>query len=104
MRTRFILVLSASLIIGLSLVSVRGQDASFTYQGKLIVSGSPANGNYDLRFALFDSLTGGSQIGQTQTVANTTATEGIFTVTLDFGLSSFPGQVRFLEISARPAG
>src|SRR6476469_5790691 len=37
--------------------------SGFTYQGRLVVSGSPASGNYDFSFALFDAATGGNQIG-----------------------------------------
>jgi hypothetical protein len=79
------------------------QTTSFTYQGKLTDGASPANGSYDLQFALFDSLSGGSQIGSTLTLASTTVTGGIFTVQLDFG-NAFPGANRFLETSVRPAG
>ena len=35
------------------------QTTSFTYQGKLEVSGSPANGVFDFQFKLFDSVSGG---------------------------------------------
>jgi hypothetical protein len=92
------------MVICLSLVTAAAQQTSFTYQGKLSDNGSPATGNYDLQFALFDGATGGAQIGQTQTVANVSAGGGVFTVTLDFGPSAFPGATRFLEISARPSG
>src|SRR5262249_5098382 len=39
------------------------QPPAFSYQGKLTDSGSPANGNYDLQFKLFDALSAGSQQG-----------------------------------------
>src|SRR5205807_10279948 len=42
------------------------------YQGRLTDGGTAANGNYDLQFALFDSPSGGTQIGSTQTL-NTVA-------------------------------
>src|ERR1051325_6595157 len=80
------------------------QTTSFTYQGRLTDSGNPANGNYDLQFALWDTASGGAQIGLTQTVSSVAVNAGIFTVTLDFGVSAFPGTNRFLEISVRPAG
>jgi hypothetical protein len=81
-----------------------GQGTAFTYQGKLTDGGTPANGNYDLQFALWDSASGGTQIGSTQTVASVSVAGGIFTVTLDFGTSAFPGANRFLEIGVRLAG
>src|SRR5467141_3351959 len=79
-----------------------GQTTAFTYQGRLTDGGNPANGNYDLQFALFDSAAGGSQIGATQTVNTVAVSGGIFAVTLDFGLNAFPGANRFLEIGVRP--
>src|SRR3989440_3613739 len=81
-----------------------GQTSSFTYQGRLTDGGTAANGNYDVQFALFDSLSGGTQIGSTQTLNTVAGTGGVFTVTLDFGANSFSGANRFLEISARPSG
>jgi len=80
------------------------QTTSFTYQGRLTDSGNPANGNYDLQFALWDNSSGGAQIGSTQTRNSVAVSAGIFTVALDFGVSAFPGADRFLEISVRPAG
>ena len=81
-----------------------GQASSFTYQGRLTDGGTAANGNYDLQFALFDSASGGTQIASTQTLNTVAVSNGVFSVTLDFGASSFPGANRFLEISARPSG
>ena len=80
------------------------QTTAFTYQGRLTDGGTPANGNYDLQFALWDSSSGGSQIGATQNLSNINITSGVFAVTLDFGANAFPGASRFLEISARLSG
>src|SRR6266576_6220558 len=74
------------------------QTSSFIYQGRLTDGGTAANGNYDLQFALFDSLSGGSQVGSTQTVNTVPVSNGIFSVNLDFGAGSFSGASRFLEI------
>src|SRR5438132_13630734 len=87
-----VLILSASAF---------AQATGFTYQGRLTDGGTAANGNYDLQFQLFDSLSGGTQIGQTQILNVVPVSAGIFTVTLDFGSSAFPGASRFLDISAR---
>src|ERR1700674_1167398 len=92
------------LVLFSSAVTTSAQSSSFTYQGKLNDSGTAANGNYDLEFALFDSASGGTQIGLTQTLNNISVSNGVFTVGLDFGASSFPGADRFLEISARLTG
>jgi hypothetical protein len=104
MPTRLGFLLAALLMVCLSLVTVEAQQTAFTYQGKLTDNGSPANGNYDLQIALFDSATGGAQIGSTQTLTSVSVTAGVFTVTLDFGASAFSGANRFLEISTRASG
>src|SRR6267378_3692320 len=80
------------------------QNTGFTYQGRLTNGGTAANGNYDLQFQLFDSPSGGAQVGSTQTLNVVAVSAGIFTVTLDFGANAFPGANRFLDISARLTG
>ncbi|MFL5731693.1 MAG: hypothetical protein ACJ78Q_00715 [Chloroflexia bacterium] len=78
--------------------------SGFTYQGRLNVSGSPAGGQYDLVFTLYDALSAGAQVGSPVTVANKTVSNGLFTVSLDFGAGAFQGQGRWLEMQVRPAG
>jgi hypothetical protein len=77
---------------------------SFTYQGRLDNAGTPANGQYDLNFTLWDLASGGTQVGITVTAANQTVSNGIFTLPLDFGTSAFQGQQRWLQIAVRPSG
>ena len=84
--------------------AVFAQTTTFTYQGRLQDGGMPANGNYDFTFGLFDTLTGGTQIGSTQTVSTVNVSNGSFSVQLDFGAAAFPGANRFLEMSVRLAG
>src|SRR6266581_5279708 len=98
------LIFTTILAILTSTSRVVAQTSSFTYQGRLTDGGTAANGNYDLQFALFDSLSSGTQIGSTQALNTVAVSNGVFTVSLDFGASSFPGASRFLEISARPSG
>src|SRR5216117_4088320 len=83
---------------------VRAQITVFTYQGRLTDVGNPANGNFDLQFALFDNSAGGTQIGATLTRSSVAVSGGLFSVQLDFGVSAFTGANRFLEIGVRPAG
>lgn len=71
-----------------------------TYQGRLQDGGGPAQGTYDLRFALFDQAVGGAQQGSTVCMDNVAIADGLFTVELDFG-SQFNGQERHLQISVR---
>lgn len=103
---RFIFVNRGLAVVVMLLVAglVHAQTPSFTYQGRLTDGGVVANGNYDLQFSMFDNLSGGSQIGTTQTLSNVAVSAGIFTVQLDFGAGAFPGANRFLEIRARLAG
>ncbi len=72
----------------------------FTYQGRLENAGSPANGLHDLRFRLYDALSGGAQVGATLCADNVNVADGLFSVPLDFG-NQFAGQERFLAIDVR---
>ncbi|MCK4451743.1 MAG: hypothetical protein KAX26_14250, partial [Anaerolineae bacterium] len=84
---------------------LRPQDAVgtvFTYQGRLTDGGSPANGEYDFQFELYDAASGGAQVGSMVPKENTAVTDGLFTVELDFGSGIFTGDARWLEIGVRP--
>src|SRR5262245_19209804 len=74
---------------------------AFTYQGRLIDGGGPANGTYDLEFRLFDVDSGGSQLA-TDLAKGVLITGGLFTVEVDFRLSPFNGDERWLEVAVRP--
>ncbi|MFL5731694.1 MAG: hypothetical protein ACJ78Q_00720 [Chloroflexia bacterium] len=78
--------------------------SGFTYQGRLNVSGSPAAGQYDLVFTLYSAASGSTQVGSPVTVTNQTVSNGLFTVSLDFGAGAFQGQGRWLEMQVRLAG
>ncbi len=89
----------------LAFFTARAQDTTFTYQGRLNDNGSPASGTYDLRFTIFDSTNNpGIAIAGPLTNAATAASNGLFTVALDFGAVPFDGSARFLEIATRPNG
>ncbi len=87
----------------LSTLSALAQGTAFTYQGRLNDGANPANGTYNLRFALFDAASGGAQQGGPLTNSPTAVSNGLFTVTLDFG-NQFPGAARWLEITVRTNG
>jgi hypothetical protein len=82
---------------------LHAQGTAFTYQGQLQNNGSPANGGYDFQFMVFDNVTGVTQQGPTLTTNAVSVSNGLFTVTLDFG-SVFPGANRWLDISVRTNG
>jgi formylglycine-generating enzyme required for sulfatase activity len=87
------------------LATAHAQGTAFTYQGRLNDGASPATGIYDLRFTIYDALAGsGSQIGGTLTSAATAVSNGLFTVTLDFGAGVFNGADRWLEVGVRTNG
>ena len=85
--------------------SLLAQGTNFTYQGQLQNNGSPASGNYDFTFALFNnsSTNTGQQVGGTQTNLNVGVTNGLFTVTLGFG-NQFSGEALWLAIGVRTNG
>jgi hypothetical protein len=95
-----------ALIILFGITSSSAQTTSFTYQGKLSNNSTPATGNYDFEFRLYDAASGGSQQGTTQALTNVAVMAGIFTVGLDFGAcpTCFNGAPRFLDLSVRPTG
>jgi hypothetical protein len=91
-------------VCGLAAVGFSETDmgTAITYQGKLTDAGLPANGAYDLRFILYDSSVAGSQVGPVVALEDVTITNGLFTVSLDFGAGGFAGQARWLDIAVRP--
>lgn len=81
------------------------RNGSLTYQGRLTSGGAAASGNFDLQFRLFDQATGGNQVGSPVSAPNVAITNGVFTVSLDFGYSALNTfGSRFLEISVKPTG
>ncbi len=76
---------------------------AFTYQGRLVLDGSPASGDYDFRFDLYDVGFGGTPLG-TKLISISSLTDGLFKLDLDFGSGIFTGDARFLEISVRQTG
>src|SRR5688572_21213522 len=90
-------------ITGIFAVCVQAQSTEFTYQGILNDGATPANGNYDLEFRLYDAAVDGTQIGATASRPNIAIVDGLVSETLDFG-SGFPGADRFLEIRIRNTG
>jgi len=77
--------------------------SGLTYQGQLFDNAAPANGTYDFRFALYDSLANGNQVGTVLTNSGVLVESGFFTATLDFG-NIFNGTAYWLQIGVRPQG
>lgn len=86
-------------LISTPLLFAQGTTA-FTYQGQLNDGGTNAYGVYTMIFALYDSASGGNQIGSAITNSPTLA-NGLFTVNLDFGAGAFSGNARWLDITVQ---
>lgn len=90
---------------GLSVMEVHGQPTmgtAFTYQGRLIDNGTPADGVYDLEFSLYSEA--GLLVAGPVQRAGQQVTNGLFTATVDFGSNVFDGNACLLEIGVRRTG
>ncbi len=101
-RLSFALTLLAALFYLHS--SAWAQGTAFTYQGDLTAGGQPANGSFDIAFTLYNAASAGTQVGTAVTNLATGVTNGLFTVTLDFGATPYNGQALWLQIAVSPAG
>lgn len=98
------LALAALSTFNLQPSTAHAQGTAFTYQGQLNANGSAANGLYDLQFEVWDALSNGSLVAGPLTNSATSVTNGLFTVTLDFGNGVFIGPGRWLELDVRTNG
>lgn len=89
-RIFFSRLLAAVLFLTAAL-KLSAQGTAFSYQGRLNVSGTPANTNYDFRFAVYDAVTNGNRLSSFVTNAAVPVSNGLFSVTLDFGAGVFNG-------------
>jgi hypothetical protein len=102
MKNRHVWPLAFWLVIASAALAAPG--GMFTYQGRLLDGGQPANGEYDLQFALSDAPLEAGYIGPTLNAAPVAVSNGLFTVALDFGAGVFDGSARWLEIGVRANG
>ena len=86
------------------LTTARAQGTAFTYQGQLVSGGSPASGTYNLQFSLFNVASGGSAIAGPVTNNAVFVTNGLFTVTIDFGNGVWNGETNWLQIGVETNG
>ncbi len=101
MKNKIKIILTALFIFMSAQIAVRAQTTAFTYQGRLTDSAMQTNGTYDLSFALYDAPTDGNQIGTSITRPAVNVSNGIFTVSFDFGANAFPGADRYLQIAVK---
>jgi len=74
---------------------------AFIYQGRLQDGPNPATGLYDLRLALFDAGSAGTQIGRAQTKLRGHRLQRPVSTMLDFGSGAFNGEARWLDLQVR---
>lgn len=98
------LCLALVAVLAIAPALLRGQSGLFTYQGRLFDGGQPAQGTYDLCFALTAAPVAGGYLGPVITNSPVLVSNGLFTVALDFGSSVFDGSGRWLEIGVRTRG
>ena len=94
------LILFALLLVSLSL-KLGAQGTAFNYQGRLNDGGVPANASYDIRFAVYDAVTNGSRVSVLVTNSAVAVSNGLFSVTLDFGPGIFAGNDAWLDLAVR---
>jgi hypothetical protein len=106
MKTKLLAILALACLSTLNLqLAAAPVGTAFTYQGVATDNGRPATGLYDVQCALYDSPTGGAQVGPTLNLpGSTTDSNGVFTVLLDFGPGVFTGQALWLQFGVRTNG
>lgn len=74
--------------------------SAFTYQGYLASDDTPVGGSCDFQFSLYDALVRGTLVAGPLEKTDVPATEGYFTVQLDFG-DVFDGTALWLAIAVK---
>ena len=93
-----------ALTLLVSLHQVAAQGTAFNYQGQLNSSGSPANGNYNLTFSLYNVKNGGVAAAGPVTTNGVIVSNGLFTVLIDFGPGALAGANNWLQIGVETNG
>lgn len=88
-----------ALLLGIQWAGAQG--TGFTYQGRLLVNGSAANGSNDFQFRIYTDPAIGGSVGPVLTKTNVIVTDGLVNLELDFGANVFTGGDRWLQISHR---
>jgi hypothetical protein len=110
MKIQFVRLLAGTVAIlafsafDAELSTVLAQGTAFTYQGQLRNSGNPASGTYNLQFSLYTINTGGSAVAGPVTTNGVVISNGLFTVTLDFGATVWNGDTNWLQIAVETNG
>jgi hypothetical protein len=98
------LLLAALLLATLNpqLSTLHAQTSAFTYQGRLLEEGQPANGVYDFRFVLFPLFNAKFPVTDYVTNSAVAVSNGVFTTAVDFGAAVYSQPELWLQIAVRP--
>ncbi len=115
-RWLFILTLStAALLISLTTINQASAQSDgpqspqvatgsgFTYQGRLIKNGQPISDTCALSLSIWDANAGGSFLNS-NTFSTVPISNGLFTVQLDYGTSTFNSEARWIETAVKCTG
>lgn len=98
------------LYLAIALASAAPLSTAFTYQGQLKDAGIPADGDYDMRFSLFNAASAGATVAGPLIFDNApgngapvNVTNGLFSAVLDFG-PVYDGTALWLHIEVRTHG
>ena len=99
MKTKLVVLTLALVACAASVTVASPLGTAFTYQGKLDWNGQPANGDFLIRFALYDAPAPGGNLVNGTNLLMVAVTNGLFTSDLDFGANAFAGEARWLDIA-----
>src|SRR6266705_3531856 len=85
----------AVILILISVCRMRVSGGLLLHEGNFLDAGTPAAGEYDLRFTLYDAATGGTAVTNL-VLTSYPVTNGYFKVLLDFGSEPAAGAERWL--------
>lgn len=94
----------ASLLLAAAAEAQIPVGSAFTYQGRLTDGAGPASGTHDLSFQLWRHPTSTDALDHVAgpiCVDGVDVVDGLFSVDLDFGASSFNGEARWLSVGVR---
>lgn len=80
---------------------LQAQDSVFTYQGRLLEGGQPADGDYVFEFQLYADESGDTAWGDPVVVGPVAVSNGLFTALVDLGSAVAEGSATWLGLQVR---
>lgn len=84
--------------------AINAQTTLFQFDAQLPKEFTPATGDFEMEFILYDAPVGGNQIGASNLINDVYVHVRSLSVWLDFGAAAFNGDDRFIEIKYRHRG